>query len=448
MKILSFLFLIFSLSINAQDGFQILEDKKKVNIPFRQINNLVFLDLKVNNVDLTFLLDTGVSETLLFSLENKEVVFENVEKIRFTGLGGSNYIEGIKSTKNKVEVNKTLVDFSHEIYIILDEDFNFSSHVGIPVNGIIGYHFFKNNPLKIDFERHLITVYNRKYYSDKAFRKFEKLPISVESQKPYHIAEVQQTKEFFPAKMLIDLGNSDAMWLFPNRIPNFNYNRPNIDDFLGRGFNGDIYGKRSRIHALKLGNNILNEPIVAMPSEESVKSMNFVKERIGSIGADVLKRFTIGFDYKNGLFFIKKTKSIKEPFRFNMSGLDIKHDGMKWEKDLVKVELPKLPESTNNDRGTTIRIQDASEFQYKFVLKPEYSVAGVRENSPGFLADIKKGDKLIEINGKKTSDMTLQQINEVFMSEEEKTITLKLLRKSVTLIKEFILKDPIPYQEN
>jgi membrane-associated protease RseP (regulator of RpoE activity) len=162
----------------------------------------------------------------------------------------------------------------------------------------------------------------------------------------------------------------------------------------------------------------------------------------------VLKRFTIGFDYKNGLFFIKKTKSIKEPFRFNMSGLDIKHDGMKWEKDLVKVELPKLPESTNNDRGTTIRIQDASEFQYKFVLKPEYSVAGVRENSPGFLADIKKGDKLIEINGKKTSDMTLQQINEVFMSEEEKTITLKLLRNSLTLIKEFILKDPIPYQEN
>lgn len=80
MKILSFLFLIFSLSINAQDVFQILEDKKKVNIPFRQINNLVFLDLKVNNVDLTFLLDTGVSETLLFSLENKEVVFENVEK--------------------------------------------------------------------------------------------------------------------------------------------------------------------------------------------------------------------------------------------------------------------------------------------------------------------------------------------------------------------------------
>ena len=105
--------------------------------------------------------------------------------------------------------------------------------------------------------------------------------------------------------MLIDLGNSDAMWLFPNRIPNFNYNRPNIDDFLGRGFNGDIYGKRSRIHALKLGNNILNEPIVAMPSEESVKSMNFVKERIGSIGADVLKDLLLVSTIKMAYFSSK-----------------------------------------------------------------------------------------------------------------------------------------------
>ena len=185
--------------------------------------------------------------------------------------------------------------------------------------------------------------------------------------------------------MLIDLGNSDAMWLFPNRIPNFNYNRPNIDDFLEEDLM-ETSMENAVESTLKLGNNILNEPIVAMPSEESVKSMNFVKERIGSIGADVLKRFTIGFDYKNGLFFIKKNKSIKEPFRFNMSGLDIKHDGMKWEKDLVKVELPKLPESTNNDRGTTIRIQDASEFQYKFVLKPEYSVAGVREKLTGIFS--------------------------------------------------------------
>ena len=438
--------MIFSVVfINAQTGFQILDNKKKIEIPFKQINNLAFIDLKINEVNLTFLLDTGVAETLLFSLENKDISFENVEKVNFTGLGGSTYVEGIKSTKNTLKLNKEFIDKDHTIYIVLDEEFNFSSHVGIPVNGIIGYHFFKNQPIKIDFERHVITVYNEKFFNEKKLKKFEKLPISIEGQKPYLVTEVQQSKDFFPAKMLVDLGNSDALWLFPNRIPHFNYNRPNIDDFLGRGFNGDIYGKRSRIHAVKLGKSTLNEPIASMPSEESVKSMNFAKGRIGSIGSDILKRFTIVFDYPNNNLYIKKSKTVKDPFKFNMSGLDIKHDGMKWESDLVKVDTPKPKESSKND----INVYNAvSDFQYKFILKPEYSVAGVRENSPAYFAEIKKGDKLLEINGKKTYDMTLQKINEVFLSEENRKIKIKLLRNSVTLLKEFVLKDPIPFQEN
>lgn len=438
--------MIFSVVfINAQTGFQILDNKKKIEIPFKQINNLAFIDLKINEVNLTFLLDTGVAETLLFSLENKDISFENVEKVNFTGLGGSTYVEGIKSTKNTLKLNKEFIDKDHTIYIVLDEEFNFSSHVGIPVNGIIGYHFFKNQPIKIDFERHVITVYNEKFFNEKKLKKFEKLPISIEGQKPYLVTEVQQSKDFFPAKMLVDLGNSDALWLFPNRIPHFNYNRPNIDDFLGRGFNGDIYGKRSRIHAVKLGKSTLNEPIASMPSEESVKSMNFAKGRIGSIGSDILKRFTIVFDYPNNNLYIKKSKTVKDPFKFNMSGLDIKHDGMKWESDLVKVDTPKPKESSKND----INVYNAvSDFQYKFILKPEYSVAGVRENSPAYFAEIKKGDKLLEINGKKTSDMTLQHINEIFLSEENRKIKIKLLRNSVTLLKEFVLKDPIPFQEN
>lgn len=48
-----------------------------------------------------------------------------------------------------------------------------------------------------------------------------------------------------PSKLLIDLGNGDPIWIFPSLIKNFVYNRPNIDDYLGRGFNGDIFGKEA-----------------------------------------------------------------------------------------------------------------------------------------------------------------------------------------------------------
>jgi hypothetical protein len=45
------------------------------------------------------------------------------------------------------------------------------------------------------------------------------------------------------------------------------------------------------------------------------------------------------------IIFTSKSKTVKDPFKFNMSGLDIKHDGMKWESDLVKVDTPKPKES-------------------------------------------------------------------------------------------------------
>jgi hypothetical protein len=51
------------------------------------------------------------------------------------------------------------VDRSHTVFIVLDEDFNISQDIGIPVNGIIGYYFFKNHPIEINYNKKTITVY-------------------------------------------------------------------------------------------------------------------------------------------------------------------------------------------------------------------------------------------------------------------------------------------------
>ena len=152
MKFLMVLFLFAFSLITAQKGFEISDPKKTV-IPFQLINNLIFVPLNINGVDLTFLLDSGVNETILFSLENKKVNFNDIEKIKFSGLGESKDIEGLRSDNNIVNIGKDFKDFNHTIFIILDESINFSSHVGIPVNGIIGYQFFKNHPVEIDYIR-------------------------------------------------------------------------------------------------------------------------------------------------------------------------------------------------------------------------------------------------------------------------------------------------------
>ncbi|MDR3022565.1 PDZ domain-containing protein [Chryseobacterium sp.] len=430
--------LFLSIFINAQNSFELVNTKKAV-IPFQFINNLIFIPINVNGAELTFLLDTGVSETILFSLENKELKLSNVEKVKFSGLGGSLSIDGLKSERNLGKIGNEIVNTSMSIYIIIDEEFNISPHVGIPVNGVIGYHFFKDHPIYIDYASKKITVYENADLLKKKTKRFEEFPITIEKDKPYLYAGVEMTNEKKDSKLLIDLGNSDAIWLFPTLIKNFVYNRPNIDDFLGRGFNGDIYGKRSRIHNFYLGSFKFEKPLTAMPDEFSIQHVKLVESRKGSVGSEIMRRFTVVFDYPNQKLYLRKNRYFDDPFHFNMSGLDFKQDGLEWQEDKLKIETQK------SSMATTEVYKDA--FQYKFSLKPIFSIAGVRKDSPAYQAGLKKDDKIISINGERTADMTLEKIVELMKSNEGRNITMVIERQSVKLTLRFALEDPIPYQE-
>lgn len=442
MKFLKIIFILFYTLSFSQKGFETSNQNKTV-IPFKLINNLIFVPVNINGVDLTFLLDSGVNETILFSLDRKEINFNDIEKIKFSGLGESIDIEGLKSENNIVTIGKNYKDSKHTVFIILDESINFSSHVGIPVNGIIGYHFFKNHQIEINYTSKKITVFNDEKTFNNQQKRFTAFPITIEGNKPYILADVEMTDQKASSKMLIDLGNSDAIWLFPKLIENFEYNRPNIDDYLGRGFNGDIFGKRSRIHRLYLGKFTFEKPLTAMPDEFSIQHLNLVPNRKGSIGNEILRRFTVIFDYPAQKILLKKNKNYYLPFLFNSSGLDIQQDGMTWEKDLVTVATRR---STRTPDGQQI-IEQPEKFHYNFVLKPKFSVAGCRKDSPCFAAGIRKNDQLISINKKTVGDMTMQKINDYFKEDDGTKIHLEIERNDQILNFIITLKDPIPYEK-
>lgn len=426
----------------GQKGFEIANHQKTV-IPFQFINNLIFVPLNINGVDLTFLLDSGVNETILFSLDSKEINFNDIEKVKFSGLGESRDIEGLRSDNNIVNIGKDFKDFNHTVFIILDESINFSSHVGIPVNGIIGFHFFKNHPVSINYLTKKITIFQDNALFEKKVKRHTEFPITIESNKPYLMTGVEMTSTHVESKMLIDLGNSDAVWLFPKLIKDFVYNRPNIDDYLGQGFNGDIFGKRSRIHRLYIGDFAFEKPLTAMPDEYSIQSLKLVPDRKGSVGSDILRRFQVVFNYPEKKIYLKKNKHFDDPFLFNKSGLDIRHDGMTWENDIVKVETKK-----NNRDSEGINVYQAQEgFQYHFVLKPQYSISGCRKDAACYIAGIRKDDKIISINKKKAGDFTLQKINDLMKGEDGTIIHFEIERAGEKMKFQLILKDPIPYQD-
>ncbi|MES2411109.1 MAG: aspartyl protease family protein [Bacteroidota bacterium] len=419
-------FLFFSVSAFSQSEFQINNLKNKVVIPFKLINNLIFIPVHINGEELTFLLDTGVDQTILFSLDEKdEVKLFEVEKLKLKGLGSKDAVDSYKSSKNKVEI-KSFVDNNHEIYIVLDQEFNFSSQVGIPVNGIIGSNFFKKHIVEINYDRKKIIIYNynHKKISGRLQKNFVKDSITVEDKKPYYISNIKNGEQIIPSKLLVDTGNSDAIWIFLNRTSKIKLPEKNIQDYLGRGFSGNVYGRRGRMSSFEFANKIFDFPLITFPDSTSVKSVNFVPNRIGSIGSEIISRFTVVFDYLNNAIYTRPNKRIYDPFHFNMSGIEVEHTGLEWVKETIGESNQGVKVYTTNSESSSLQ----NNLKIHFTLKPIFKIASVRVGSEAEKAGLKIGDRIIKINHQVSHGYTIQMINELLKSEEGKIIEMEVER--------------------
>lgn len=421
--ILCFLF-IYGLPTLGQEGFLFQKNVDKVEIHFKLINNLIFIPIKVNGVELNFLLDSGVDETLLFSMDDKkEVSFFNVEKITLRGLGSEASIEGLKSQNNTLEI-PGMKSTGHLLYVILDQTFNLSSHIGIPVNGIIGYHFLKNNLVEINYEKKRIIIYNEANKSRKKIeKKFQDIPISLEKLKPYIDGSVILDTDEIPVKLLVDIGNSDAVWLFQNASELIKVPEKNFEDYLGKGFSGDVMGRRAQIKKFNMSKFEFQNPVIAFPDTISLRHVKMVKNRAGSVGAEILKRFTIVFDYPNQKMYFKKNSHFNSPFSYNKSGIELQHYGLQWVQETVPLETVQISGGVNLSNN----------FKYKFVLKPVYLITNVRKNSTAALSGIQKDDILININGLPAYKYSLEKINSILKSEDEKWIIMEVERNNQLL---------------
>ncbi len=434
-----FLYISFILQFsNAQNGFQFLGTTTKLSIPFEMVNNLIIIPIEVNGAKMNFLLDTGVSETIIFSLDDAgEVIFNQSQAIKMKGFGKKEDFNAYRCKNNKLAI-KNYVDDNHTIYLVLDQEINISSQVGIPVNGIIGYHFFKNNPIKINYSSKRISIFlGLKKQIEKIEKNYLKIPISFFENKPYlqSLITFDNNNESLNSKLLIDTGNSDALWLFKERDNNIKIPTKNIDDFLGKGLNGDVFGKRGRIKSFEINKFKIENPITSFPDSVITNSVDLAQNRVGSLGNEILKRFNLVFDYSNNYLYLKKNSNYNEPFSFNMSGIEVQHQGLQWTRESFE-NNPAISNNLYDGNGEKVK----NNLQFKFELKPVFVISNIRKNSPAEQCGLLKNDTLLKINGTDATNIKLQEINELLKSEDDKTIKIEVERKGQILKFKFQLK--------
>ena len=85
----------------AQGKFT-LQNGDMDKISFKLISNLIVIPVEINGVELSFLLDTGVSKPIIFNFFNinEELHINNAERIYLRGLGEGDTVEALRSKRN------------------------------------------------------------------------------------------------------------------------------------------------------------------------------------------------------------------------------------------------------------------------------------------------------------------------------------------------------------
>jgi hypothetical protein len=270
---------------------------------------------------------------------------------------------------------------------------------------------------------------------------YKKVVIEVENYKPYCSAQVNFEQQMQPmsAKVLIDTGNSDALWLFKETDSRIEVPIRQITDYLGRGLNGDVFGQRGRVKSLQISDFILPKPIASFPDSLYINSISLAKNRVGSIGSEMIKRFNVIFDYQSGVLYLKKNNLFRNPFDLNKAGIEVHHQGLQWTTESFEISpsLAPIIIDSNSDRYVN---NYHPTLKYKFELKPIFVISQVRKGSQAEKIGILKEDVLVYINNELASNFTLQEITNLLKGDENRTINLQIERKGVLKSFSFQLK--------
>ncbi|WP_394975647.1 PDZ domain-containing protein [uncultured Croceitalea sp.] len=427
------------LSANAQK-FQLPPGKKFEKINFQLINNLMVVPVEVNGAKLSFILDSGVSSPILFNLSNQDSIqINNVSKITLQGLGEGEPMEALKSTNNIFKIGNA-ASFNQSLYVVLDKDLNFSTSLGVPVHGIIGYDVFESFIVDVNYSKKYIRLYKQGEYNTKKLKKHQVLPLAIYKKKAYLTGAILlEDDSDIPVKLLIDTGSSDALWLFHDpekgvRIPDKNY-----DDFLGRGLSGDIFGKRTKLKGVRIGDFFLKDAKAAFPFKESFGAVKNFGDRNGSLGGEVLKRFNMVFDYNKKLIYLKKNTNFKTSFHYNLAGIALQHNGLRYISERITNAQGIV--KPGNGKDTFGNVQILLDGTTRLSLVPEIVVSGIRAGSPAEEAGLKEGDVILAVNGKRVHQYKLQEILSMINQKEGKKVRLLIERYNKDLLFSFVVED-------
>ncbi|RWU07652.1 aspartyl protease family protein [Pedobacter chitinilyticus] len=420
------------ISVIGQD-FKFQTNRKQQTITFSLVKNLIIIPIYINGKGpFDFILDTGVNPMIVTDSTLKESL--KVPYVRNIKIGGYGNFDGIDAFLGATTVNVGEAEGENIPTVFLkNEILSLSGYVGRRIYGLIGFNFFNSFVVKINYDEKSLKFISP---GKKIKPRGEKIPLELIDNKPYVSVNIEQ--EGLGSKTLralVDCGASHAISLEaliknPFPLPTFS-----IQANLGNGLTGPINGRIGRIELLKLGKFVFKDVLANYPKYQIDTTTN--RERNANLGAELLSRFNVTYDYRNLCMYIKKNARFNYPFEHDMAGIEFYSDGStsgilipRYVKKNARINVPFGADITGVELTETSLISRTL-------------ISRIEPGSPADLVGLKEGDQIISINFKDIDDYPIDEISNIFKAKSGYSVILEIWRDKTFLIKLLKLKKRI-----
>lgn len=366
-----------------------------VTVPFELINNHIYVDVKLNGRGpYRLLCDTGGANIVTPELAT-ELGLKTEGELEGAGVGEKS--EDIALSKvDKLEIGAAYLD--KQVFYVFPLA-AFGRVEGIAANGLIGYEVFKRFVVRIDYETSQLTLL------DPGAFKYTGAGVRVPFKFKEHIPQVDGEIDGIAGKFDIDTGSRssiDLMGPFVEKHGLKQKYKPKFEGVTGWGVGGPSRSAITRADVLKLGDVRIERPVTEITLQTKGA---FTDEYVaGNIGAGVLKRFNLVFDYNGQAIYFERNANDALPDVFDRSGM--------W-----------INSSESNDY---------------------FEVLDVIPGGPADRAGIKLGDRIRGVDGTTVDKLTLYGLRRQFKTTAPGTrVKLQLERAGKPAEAELVLRDMV-----
>jgi hypothetical protein len=296
-------------------------------IPFTLLNNHIYVDVKLNGQGpFRMLCDTGGANIVTPELA-AQMGLKPEGAFQGRGVGEASEDVGVVKLGSLEIGGATLQNQVFMVFPLAP----FAQVEGVKANGLVGYEIFKRFVVTVDYEHSRLTLTQPSAFS------YSGTGTVVPFKFKAHIPQVEGEIDGLPGKFDIDTGSRSSLDLFTPFVEKNGLREkyaPKVEGVTGWGVGGPARGPVTRAQTLKLGGVVVKGPVTELTLQQ--KGAFTDPYVAGNVGAGVLKRFNIVFDYGHEQLIFEPNANDAKPDTFDRAGLWINQSDDGYEvKDVI-----------------------------------------------------------------------------------------------------------------